>query len=58
MSGVLNEIIDVNQTAYVKGRAVADNLMVNLRHLMFMKDHCAEEMVDAVLFNAGSGKVL
>ena len=35
MSKVLDEIIDVNQTAYVNGRAVADNL----RSIMFMKEN-------------------
>ena len=45
MALILDEIIDKNQTAYVKGRAVADNL----RSLMFIKDHCIEEQIDAVL---------
>ena len=45
MALILDEIIDKNQTAYVKGRAVADNL----RSMMFIKDHCMEEQIDAVL---------
>ena len=39
MAKVLDEVIDHSQTAYVGGRAVADNL----RSIMFMKDHCREK---------------
>ena len=44
--------IKIDQTAYVKGRAVADNL----RSLMFLKDHCVEEKVDAVLVSLDAKK--
>ena len=52
MSGVLKEIIDESQTAYVKGRAVADGL----RSIMFLKDHCVEEKVDALLVSLDAKK--
>ena len=39
MNQSLNEIIDHNQTAYVKGRPVA----VNLRSMIFIKDYFLEE---------------
>ena len=45
MSKVLDEVIDQNQTAYVKGRAVADNLS----SILFMKDHYSSKKIDAVL---------
>ena len=41
---MLDEIVDNNQTAYVKGRAVGDNL----RSMKFLKDHCMEDEVEAV----------
>ena len=41
------EIIDRNQTAYERGRSVADNL----RSMMFLKDHCMEEQIEAALIN-------
>ena len=44
MSRVLGEIITDTQTAYVKGRSVTDNL----RSMMFLKDHCLEEKIEAV----------
>ena len=54
MSGLLNEIIDESQTAYVKGRAVADGL----RSIMFLKDHCVEEKVDALLVSLDAKKLI
>jgi hypothetical protein len=45
MSKVLGYVIDPNQTTYVKGRSVADNL----RSILFMKEHCQEEGLDAAL---------
>ena len=44
MSRVLGEIITDTQTAYVKGRSVTDNL----RSMMFLRDHCLEEKIEAV----------
>jgi hypothetical protein len=52
MSKVLDDLIDPNQTAYVKGRSVTDNL----RSILFMKDHCVEEEVDAVLISLDAKK--
>ena len=52
MSKVLDEIIDVNQTAYVNGRAVADNL----RSIMFMKEKCAEEKIESILVSLDAKK--
>ena len=40
------------KTAYVKGRAVADNL----RSMMFLKDHFVEEKVGAVLVSLDAKK--
>ena len=54
MSKVLGEIIDECQTAYVKGRTVADNL----RTMMFMKDECVEKQIDAVLISLDAKKPL
>ena len=42
---MLDEVIDQNQTAYVGGRAVADNL----RSILFLKAHCREKNINAVL---------
>ena len=52
VSKVLDEVIDQNQTAYVGGRAVADNL----RSIMFMKDHCREKKIKAVLVSLDAKK--
>ena len=52
VSKVLDEVIDKNQTAYVGGRAVADNL----RSILFMKDHCREKGIDAVLVSLDARK--
>jgi hypothetical protein len=52
MSKVLDDIIDPNQTAYVRGRSVADNL----RSILFMKEHCQEEGLDAVLISLDAEK--
>jgi hypothetical protein len=52
ISKVLDEIIDVNQTAYVNGRAVADNL----RSIMFMKEKCAEEKIESILVSLDAKK--
>ena len=52
MSQVLDEIVDVNQTAYISGRAVADNLHC----IMLMKDHCVEENIEAVLISLDAKK--
>ena len=38
VSKVLDEVIDLNQMAYVGGGAVADNL----RSILFIKNHCRE----------------
>ena len=43
---------DKEKTAYVKGRAVADNL----RSMMFLKDHFVEEKVGAVLVSLDAKK--
>ena len=40
----MEEIIDTNQTAYVYGRAVADNLC----SILFTKDHSLDERLDPV----------
>ena len=52
MSKVLDDLIDPNQTAYVNGRSVTDNL----RSILFMKDHCVEEGVEAVLISLDAKK--
>jgi hypothetical protein len=52
MLKVLDEVIDLNQAAYVKGRSVTDNL----RSILFMKDNCIEEKVDAVLISLDAKK--
>ena len=41
----IQTIIDENQTAYIKGRSVTDNL----RSMMFIKDHYMDEQIDSVL---------
>jgi hypothetical protein len=45
MSKVFDDVIDPNQRAQIRSRSVA----VNLRSILFMKEHCQEEDVDAVL---------
>jgi hypothetical protein len=52
MSKVLDDVIDPNQTAHVKGRSVAVYLCSNL----FMKEHCQEENLDAVLISFDAKK--
>ena len=52
VSKVLDEVIDQNQTAYVSGRAVADNL----RCIKFMKDHCRQKDIDAILVSLDARK--
>ena len=52
MSQVRDEIIDVNQTAYVNGTAVADNL----RSIMFMKEKYAEEKIKSILVSLDTKK--
>ncbi len=51
MSKVLDDLIDMNQTAYVNGRSVTDDLRI-----LFMKDHCIEEGIDAVLISLDAKK--
>jgi hypothetical protein len=52
MSKVLDYIIDPNQTAYVNGRSVTDILL----SILFTKDHCIEEGIDAVLISLDAKK--
>jgi hypothetical protein len=52
MSRVLGEIIDENQTAYVKGRSVTDNL----RSMKFMKEHCIQNEIDGILISLDAKK--
>jgi hypothetical protein len=52
MIKVIEDVIDVNQTAYVKGRSVSDNL----RGITFMKNRCEEEGIDAVLISLDAKK--
>ena len=52
MSTVLDDVINPNQTAYVRGRSVADNL----RSILFMKEHCQREDLDAVLISLDARK--
>jgi exonuclease III len=52
MAKVLDSIIDPSQTAYVKGRAVADNLRTNF----FLKKYCQEKDVNSVLISLDAKK--
>jgi exonuclease III len=52
VSKVLDSIIDVSQTAYVPGRAVADNLRSNY----FLKKYCREKDLDSVLISLDAKK--
>jgi len=52
MSVVLDSIIDYSQTAYIPGRAVADNLRSN----MYMKNKCKEKNIDSVLISLDAKK--
>jgi hypothetical protein len=47
MLKVLDDLLGPNQTANVNGRSVTDNLP----SILFMKDHCMEREVDAVLIS-------
>jgi hypothetical protein len=51
-SKVLDSIIDSSQTAYVPGRSVADNLRANF----FIKNHCRNKNIDAVLISLDAKK--
>ncbi len=51
-SKVLDSIIDSSQTAYVPGRSVADNLRANF----FIKKHCQNKNIDAVLISLDAKK--
>ena len=50
---MLDEVIDQNQTAYVGGRAVVDNL----RSILFIKNHCGEKKINAVIASLDVRKV-
>jgi exonuclease III len=52
ISRVLDSIIDPSQTAYVPGRAVADNLRSNL----FLKRHCKHYNINSVLISLDAKK--
>jgi hypothetical protein len=52
ISKVLNFILDSSQTAYIPGRAVADNLRANF----YMKRHCNKNNIDAVLISLDAKK--
>jgi exonuclease III len=52
MSKILNTIIDPSQTAYVPGRAVADNLRANF----FFKDLCKQNNVNSALISLDAKK--
>ena len=52
MAVVLDSIIDSSQTAYISGRAVADNLRSN----MYMKNKCKANDTDAVLISLDAKK--
>ena len=51
-SKMLDELIDHTQTAYVGGRAVADNIC----SIYFMKYHCKEKRINAVLVSLDARK--
>jgi exonuclease III len=52
LAKIVDPIIDHSQTAYVPGRAVADNLRTNF----FVKSHCAEKNIDSVLISLDAKK--
>jgi exonuclease III len=52
MAVVLNSIVDQSQTAYIPGRAVADNLRSN----MYMKRKCKDKNIDSVLISLDAKK--
>jgi hypothetical protein len=52
MSKILDSIIDPSQTAYVRGRSVADNLRSNF----FLKNHCKINNLEAVLISLDAKK--
>jgi hypothetical protein len=52
ISKVLNSILDSSQTAYIPGRAVADNLRSNF----YMKGYCNKKNIDAVLISLDAKK--
>jgi hypothetical protein len=52
MAGVLDEIIDPSQTAYVPGRSVMDNIRSNI----YMKDYCITKSIDAILVSLDAKK--
>ena len=52
MNNVLGEIIERTQTAYVRVRSVTDNLS----SMMFLKNYCKEEKVEAVLISLDAKK--
>ena len=52
ISKVLDEVTDHNQTAYVGGRDSANNLC----SILFMKDHCSSNQIDAVLVSLDARK--
>ncbi len=52
MAKALGEQIDPHQTAYISGRSVTDSLS----NILFMKDHCIEEGIDAVVISLDARK--
>jgi len=52
MSKILSTIIDPSQTAYVPGRAVADNLRTNF----FLKRYCRQKNINSVLISLDAKK--
>jgi hypothetical protein len=52
MSKVLETIIDKSQTAYIPGRAVADNLRANF----YYKNYCKKNNIDAILISLDAKK--
>ena len=52
MTRIMSEIIDVNQTAYIKGRSIMDNL----RSISFLKQHCEENKIEAALVSLDAKK--
>ena len=52
LARIVDPIIDNSQTAYVPGRAVADNLRANF----FVKKYCAENNIDSVLISLDAKK--
>jgi hypothetical protein len=52
MSKVLNDIIDVSQTAYIPGRSVMDNIRCNI----YVKKYCKDHKIDAILTSLDAKK--